>query len=804
MSDISVIDSINKSVDQPTSNSTTSTEERSVAEKFNSQKLLNAYLKNKGGQHNPSTNPNAFIENAPNSEAINNYSNSTSLTNAVIDNNEKQPPFIQKNIKELGSIENVLKGSQENQQVFLADTSSPTTNLYQEANLFPHRDTPIDNANVADQQKRAENTRPAKSLSLMALAIFGVGAIVFGITQFIKQATPNYAAPNQLNIPTNPTIPMVQAPQIMAFQGRLMGVVPDPVTQLYKVKLRFKMFNVETSGSPAWDSGDCQPIVLNEAQIFNVNLGGNNSGGHAYNCGPPLGDIFEKNSSVWIEIIVNDEVLTPRQIVKSVPYSLNAAALQGLHASVAATANTIPALDQFGNLNFATLATAITNTGDLYLLPASKKLYVGTEQLSTDLHVYGNASISGSLATNSITIGNNGLKFQTALGQELWAITPTGNLGIGTNNPSQQLTLGKSGSLAFELGDNHHQWNFANPQLSAIGGGGLENGNYRYRFTCINNSGKESLASDAISINHSAGGQSVISNLPGYSNDCRTLKIYRTPVNSEMYFLAGSKTPDGNNYTDNLADNQLRQNAPLPQAGIYAGKYLSLQFNADGTLTTNHRFKAASHGDNQGFRLPTYTGVPTPKQGQEVGDVVYDSANGSLYIYNGSQFVPLSTKSAHCNGKNCQLIMDPEFAGAILTMNTNSSVEGKAVNGKNYYSIKSSSSATNTIVLNFTIPADFKAWADDAITLDYATFGNDGINSSVAVNIKNQKQPALNLSNGEKYSSSANNWQQDSYNASQLENHQFVAGDTLTLAITTKDNNEEVKIGRLQFNYLTY
>ena len=48
------------------------------------------------------------------------------------------------------------------------------------------------------------------------------------------------------------------------------------------------------------------------------------------------------------------------------------------------------------------------------------------------------------------------------------------------------------------------------------------------------------------------------------------------------------------------------------------------------------------------------------------------------------------------------------------------------------------------------------------------------------------------------------NWQQDVYTAAQLENHQFVAGDTLTLTITTKDNNEEVKIGRLQFNYLTY
>lgn len=804
MSDISVVDPVNEPANS-TAAATTISNSQAEPAKFNSQKLLNAYLKNKSNQHNPSTNPSAFISDA---EAETNQSSGYTLSNTTAsysnsEENNQQLPFVQKSVKELGSIENVLKGNQENQHLSANDGTSPTTSLYQEANLFPRNNTPA--VDSADQKELvADGSHPAKSLSLIALAVFGAGAIVFGITQFIKQATPNYAAPNQPSLSSNPTIPIVQAPQIMAFQGRLLGVNPDPATQLYKVKLRFKMYNVETSGSPAWDSGDCQPIVLNEAKIFNVNLGGNNGGGRPYNCGPPLGDVFEKNSSVWIEIIVNDEVLSPRQIVKSVPYSLNAAALQGLHASAAATANTIPALDQFGNLNFATLATAITNTGDLYLLPASKKLYVGAEQMPTDLHVYGSASISGSLNARSITIGDHGLKFQTALGQELWAITPTGNLGIGTSNPSQQLTLGKAGSLAFELGDKQNKWHFATPQLSAIGGGSLAGGDYHYKFTCINSSGKESLSSDAIHIDHHSGGQSVISNLPEYSNDCRTLKIYRTPVNSQMYFLAGSKTPDSNNYTDNLADNQLQQNSPLPQAGIYAGKYLSLQFNSDGTLATNRRLKAANHGDNQGFRLPTYTGVPTPKQGQEVGDVVYDSTNATLYIYNGNQFIPLSTKSAYCNGKNCQLIMDPEYAGAILTMNANSSVEGKAINGKNYYSIKSNASATNTIVLNFTVPADFKSWANNAITLDYATFGNNGVNSSVALNIKNQKQPALNLTNGEQYSANANNWQQDVYTAAQLENHQFVAGDTLTLTITTKDNNEEVKIGRLQFNYLTY
>ena len=130
------------------------------------------------------------------------------------------------------------------------------------------------------------------------------------------------------------------------------------------------MYNVETSGAPVWDSNDCYPITLNAAQIFNVNLGGNNSGGHAYNCGPPLGDIFAHNASIWLEIIANGEVLSPRQVVKSVPYALNAASLQGLHASASATANTIPVLDQFGNLNFNSPATSFFSS-------ASKNLSIG-------------------------------------------------------------------------------------------------------------------------------------------------------------------------------------------------------------------------------------------------------------------------------------------------------------------------------------------------------------------------------------------------------------------------------------------
>lgn len=769
--------------------------------KLSSKHLLDAYLKNKNPQHNPNTNPSAFsstnqspttpttpsVENSEESKNNNNSSSSTNSTNYHQSANRSR-------VKELGSIEAILKG----RPAVDTPTATNPTSIYQESNLFPHQHKDSDHTTITSSPP------PHSNLSLMALAVFGAGAVVFGITQFIKQATPNYAAPNNLNLPATPQAPIVQAPQIMAFQGRLLGVRPDPVDNTYKVKLRFKMYNVETSGAPVWDSNDCYPITLNAAQIFNVNLGGNNSGGHAYNCGPPLGDIFAHNASIWLEIIANGEVLSPRQVVKSVPYALNAASLQGLHASASATANTIPVLDQFGNLNFNSPATAITNTGDLYLLPASGKMHIGSDQHPTDLHLTGNATVSGTLQAAAISVGDNGLKLQTALGQQLWEIATNGNLGLGTTNASQKITLGKSHNLAFEINHDQPNWHWSIPNLSANGNGNLSAGDYYYRFTCINEQNKESLPSRAVKITHSNSTQTEINNLPEKSTDCRSVNIYRTALGSQAYYLVASKTPDGSNYIDNLSNTTLQLNQSLPLAGIYAGKYLAVQFGSDGSLLTNQRFNAATHADNQGLRLPTYAGTPTPKQGQEVGDIVYDSTNAILYLYNGSNFVPLTSNNSYCQGNNCQVGMEPEYAGAIMTISTQSQIEGKSQNGKNYYSIRSNTSSENTIVVNYTIPANFKAWhAQKGISLDFATAGNDGSGSKVNVTVSNSTNNNSPIAHLNLYSQTHNEWRQDYFTADELNKLNFKAGNTLTFTITTQDDNEEVKIGRLLFNYLT-
>ncbi len=60
-----------------------------------------------------------------------------------------------------------------------------------------------------------------------------------------------------------------------------------------------------------------------------------------------------------------------------------------------------------------------------------------------------------------------------------------------------------------------------------------------------------------------------------------------------------------------------------------------------GNITMGGRLDTAAHTNNTGLNLPTNAGVPAGVTGTAEGDIVYDTTNDALYVYNGASFAQI-------------------------------------------------------------------------------------------------------------------------------------------------------------------
>lgn len=862
--------------------------------------------------------------------------------------------------RELGDLARLL------QQKFVpSDTNGVTSDFHQR--LF-QKTTPRTKKNVFPQAAHAlsgEQPSLFKNLSFIIIGIFGLGAIVFGLNQFIKNANLNFAASVASDALTqNP----VTAPHILTFQGRVSN--PDQLSVNDALIMRFQFFNTSGGNTPPpvggeelWDSHLCL-IVPNGQGVFSVNLGaGQGDDEDNFDCGADLGNIFAQNSSVWLQITIENEVLFPRQLIKSIPYALNSQTLQGYSASQSATANTVPVVDGYGNLNFGTNATHITNlgslgllsqSGDIYLLPGAGHIYIGNQNYQAHLQVTGDASISGQLTLGQgkqqaqLVTQNDQLTFKTQIAQDLWQDQMSLSQSATT---SQQLSLNKT-NLNFnflaspELGqmtatDNgsHDHALAALPAptsaltlntLSQETGNLRNNSIYKYAYSFVATNGQESPLSPTVSYSstldqkqflvtnvstyplsnvvsrriyrtkadgdvfyliqtltdnlstqfidnlddnqlhllaptasaHSSfyqykvafvtdtsqtnpSSQSVklklsgdnrqvlLNHLPLSKESIVARKIYRTLADGQTYYLLATLQDNTTtSYLDTTSDSDLAKNNPMPTSGgLLANNNLALQLEADGSITSQKTFTSAGrletqHGDNQGLQLPTSSGAPLPSLGQKVGDIVYDTINQLIYVYNGSAFVSLqpatasSGQDSHCSGNQCRLTLDPEYAGATLTGETSNNLGNLStgydlINNQyrfNYYQWLSSQTTqldSLYINVNFTLPSNFSSWQDNALTLDFLTSSINNNDNAVNLSLTKNGSDILVEKNSQ-VSSVANQWSSFALNSSpllltatELETLDAHGGDTLTLQITSQSkNNQAVKIGQINLNYL--
>jgi len=95
-------------------------------------------------------------------------------------------------------------------------------------------------------------------------------------------------------------------------------------------------------------SGPLAPVPLIRIKMGSFSAGLGDTGGGDNECGPAItAAVFSENPNLWLEVTVdtspNDEILTPRQPIRTVGYAANAETLQGypLAPTGGATANTV-------------------------------------------------------------------------------------------------------------------------------------------------------------------------------------------------------------------------------------------------------------------------------------------------------------------------------------------------------------------------------------------------------------------------------------------------------------------------------
>lgn len=162
---------------------------------------------------------------------------------------------------------------------------------------------------------------------------------------------------------------------IVSYQGRLLNSNRAPVSDA-SASILFQFYTAVSGGSCVWSnssstcaSATARTVTLTDG-LFSENLGDT---GHATPYAA-IGDaIFGDNSTLFLQITINGELLTPRKQLTAAPYALNAQMLDGLDSDAdGSSAAAIVAYNSSGNLVVTGNpgGSGVAN-GSMYINPAS-------------------------------------------------------------------------------------------------------------------------------------------------------------------------------------------------------------------------------------------------------------------------------------------------------------------------------------------------------------------------------------------------------------------------------------------------
>jgi len=139
-------------------------------------------------------------------------------------------------------------------------------------------------------------------------------------------------------------------PRILNYQGKLTDSAGVAIEGTYTIT--FSLYSSEIGGSPLWS--ETQSVVVSNG-IFSTILGIVN----------PIPDSIDFTSQYWLEITVNDEILTPRERLTSVPYAFSSFQSVNTINAIQAINSSASYLRRRGIMTFtADSGITLSDTGD--------------------------------------------------------------------------------------------------------------------------------------------------------------------------------------------------------------------------------------------------------------------------------------------------------------------------------------------------------------------------------------------------------------------------------------------------------
>jgi hypothetical protein len=232
-------------------------------------------------------------------------------------------------------------------------------------------------------------------------------------------------------------------PNIITYQGKLLsGGLAVTTTK----DIKFVLYDSASAGTALYSAAGTtsSPVAvsttLNDG-FFTVNLG--DSGTNSLD---PT--VFKNNQSVYLEVIIGSETLSPRKRLTASPFAINAKYLDGIGASSTALSSTyIPISDSSGNFNFNNVTSSkLYVSGTSTLASTTISNLNASDILATNLNItsatFTNATSSGSFWSSILTAITTAFTNLTVTGNSSLATTTISSSTIGFLNVSNSTTIG--------------------------------------------------------------------------------------------------------------------------------------------------------------------------------------------------------------------------------------------------------------------------------------------------------------------------------------------------------------------------
>ena len=239
------------------------------------------------------------------------------------------------------------------------------------------------------------------------------------------------------------------APSIITYQGKLLiGSRLATTTQ----SMYFILYDAASAGTALYTAsgtiGSPGAVSVTPAQgLFSINLGdtGTNSIDPA---------IFQNNSSVYLEVRIGADTLTPRKRITSVPYAFNARYLDGVGVNTLSSTTYIPKSDSSGNFTFnsttistSTILSSLNVFGSSSFTTITAGIWNGTVISST----YGGTGQNTQAWTGLVRITAGTWSTTTiSLATDVTGVLPIANGGTNSS------TLAANGSVIYSDGTRYN------------------------------------------------------------------------------------------------------------------------------------------------------------------------------------------------------------------------------------------------------------------------------------------------------------------------------------------------------------